>query len=325
MEFWPVKLRLHGGLGLECDVPDTPATPPHPGSPALPAFLRGIERRAWVFALAQCGDPALAEPALAATLRAFADEAPREPLAQWPFRFWTLLMRQPQLLEAGQGGDLLAQLTPGPRAALLLRLVAGLDFAHAAQVLGVREPAYRHALSRVLEQASPADLRQWRETLQARVRDLPDERIAALAQWRAQALSARDEPSPRPTPVAPPTAPVRGRRTGLAVFALVVLALAFVATYLWPLGPRLAPGQSEALPTEVVPVSPALDDATVVTHPDYLQIARPQDETIARDLGLLSWIGAGSPGVVDEAPLSTLEEAQELESSAPDADAEGGP
>ena len=56
----------------------------------------------------------------------------------------------------------------------------------------------------------------------------------------------------------------------------------------------MAPGRSETLPAEPVAAAPALDPAQVVTHPDYLQLAHPEDERLARDLGFLSWLAAST-------------------------------
>jgi hypothetical protein len=113
--------------------------PPEPEPrTALAAFLRGIELRGWVFALRQAGDEQRAETGLARALHEFLGEAESLPLAGWPIRFWACLLRQPSLVQpADPQGSGLAALAPGPRAALLLRLVAGLDIIHAAEALAV--------------------------------------------------------------------------------------------------------------------------------------------------------------------------------------------
>ena len=64
---------------------------------ALTAFLRGAERRAFVFLWLQGGDAAMAEKALAAAIRAFPGPAANLPMAEWPDRFWRLLAASPLL------------------------------------------------------------------------------------------------------------------------------------------------------------------------------------------------------------------------------------
>ena len=66
-----------------------------PHSLALNAFLHGIEPRAWVFALSQCGDPERANAAMASALHDFVLRAATMPLAKWPIQFWTSLLKQP--------------------------------------------------------------------------------------------------------------------------------------------------------------------------------------------------------------------------------------
>ena len=111
------------------------------GAPA--AFVRGVERRAVLLAELQCGDAARGDLAVAATLRAFSRTAAEAPMAEWPLRFWSLLLATPDLRKPGAEGrwpapwSSFAGLGNGPRAALLLRLVAGLEMDAAAAALGV--------------------------------------------------------------------------------------------------------------------------------------------------------------------------------------------
>jgi hypothetical protein len=86
---------------------------------------------------------------------------------------------------------------------------------------------------------------------------------------------------------------------------LGVLLLALLATLLLPLPARLRPGQSEALPQEVLPPPPALSDTMVVTHPDYAQLAAPDSEGIAREMAMFSWLAAASPASPVNAPPAT--------------------
>lgn len=269
----------------------TPASPA-PVSSALSAFLRGIERRAFVFVQVQCGRDEVALAALGRAMRAFREVSGHSPLSAWPAAFWALLVAQAELAEGESDIPELGALSSGPRAALLLRIVAGLDFTHAAQVLGVSEPTYRFALQRALQQlgdagVSYAVLGALRERLHRQVKTLPAERVEALAGLRARVL----QDAPEPAPAAPPaTAPWRRR---LAWIGLALLAGAFAATF-WPARAPLAPGGVQDLPVEPEPAPmPAGSDADLVTHPDFAQAAAPGDETLAADLALLSWLASG--------------------------------
>ena len=178
-----------------------PSATPAPISSALSAFLRGIERRAFVFVQVQCGHDEDAQAALGRAMRAFREVSAHSPLSAWPAAFWALLVAQAELAEGESDIPELGALSSGPRAALLLRIVAGLDFVHAAQVLGVSEPTYRFALQRALQQlgdagVSYAVLGALRERLHRQVKTLPAERADALAELRARVL--RDAPEPAP-------------------------------------------------------------------------------------------------------------------------------
>jgi hypothetical protein len=263
-------------------------------SPALSAFLRGIERRAFVFAQVQCGQDGAAQAALGRAMRAFRNDSAITPLSAWPAAFWTRLLAQEEL--SGGQSDIpeLTALSSGPRAALLLRMVGGLDFAHAASVMGVSEPTYRFALQRALQQLGDAGisyavLGALRERLHRQVKTLPDDRIDALAELRAGVLAGA--PAPSATPSRQP--PRRRWLLPLLWLCLVLLALAFIATYL-PVTRSLAPGAVEGLPAEsVAPSLPTDDESELVTHPDFAQLAAPDDEALARELALLSWIASG--------------------------------
>ncbi|GAB2488840.1 hypothetical protein [Arenimonas alkanexedens] len=271
--------------------PSLPAVSP-PASSALSAFLRGIERRAFVFVQVQCQQDEQAQEILGRAMRAFREVSAHSPLSTWPAAFWALLLAQAELAEGDSDIPELGSLGSGPRAALLLRIVAGLDFVHAASVLGVSEPTYRFALQRALQQlgdagVSYAALGALRERLHRQVKTLPAERAEALAELRTRVL----QDAPEPVAAAEPsTSSWRGR---LAWGLLLLLALAFAATF-WSSRPPLMPGGTQALPAEVGSAAvPAGSDADLVTHPDYAQIAAPADEAIAADLALLSWLASG--------------------------------
>lgn len=268
-------------------------------SPALVAFLRGIELRGWVFALRQAGSEAAAEQGLAHALHAFLGEARRLPLAAWPIRFWACLLRQPSLVcpaEPGAAG--LAGLPPGPRAALLLRLVAGLDIAHAAEALGVAPEAYEKALHRALGAPGldPEGVEALRRELQAQMHDAPAAQRQLLATWRDEALLASAAPPP------PAPAPVAGRwpRNAQVITAIALLVAIGSAVAWWQgVGGRGAP---PPVVDRVAP-PPAMTDAIAVTHPDYLLVAHAADQAVARELPFYSWMAAATlPAPTDPPP-----------------------
>ena len=276
-----------------------------PPYPALSAFLRGIERRAFVFAQVQCGDDEVAQAALGRAMRAFKAAYATSPLAVWPAGFWALLMAQAELSAGQSEVPELRALSSGPRAALLLRMVGGLDFPHAAGVLGISEATYRFALQRALQQLgeggiSYAVLSALRERLHRQVKTLPESRTASLAALRARVLEGAPEaPPPSPGPASP-----LWRRLGWGLLAL--LGLGFAATF-WTPAPVLPPGGTEALPIELPPApAPAAVASDWVTHPDYTQLAIPADEALAAELAMLSWLSSGQagelPGVEGVAP-----------------------
>lgn len=272
-------------------------------SPALSAFLRGIERRAFVFAHVQSGNEQVAQAALGRAMRAFRSTSAVSPLSAWPAGFWALLLAQAELSQGESDVPELSALGSGPRAALLLRMVGGLDFPHAAQVLGVSEATYRFALQRALQQlgdagVSYAVLGGLRERLHHQVKTLPDGRIAALAELRARVLQG----GPEPDIAAPRAAAAWRRRLPWALLAL--LGVAFAATF-WPHVNPLQPGGTEGLPVETAPPPPlAQSDADRVTHPDYALLAAPDDEALAADLAFLSWLAAGQVPIPDAKPAA---------------------
>lgn len=290
--------------------PKVPSSPSR--SSALTAFLHGIEPRAWAFALSQCGDPSLAEAALEPAIRDFSARAQSLPLADWPLQFWTCLLAQPVML-AELDPDLdLAQLSPGPRAALLLRLIAGLDVAHAAQVLDVSPAAYEVALNHALTHPDMDDawMQELREQLHALIHQMPAERRQALSELRERALSG---PVVQASWTAQEALRRSERRSWGPWVLLALLLLALVATYIWSSERSIAPGQSEPLPAEPVRGPPTLTDTVIVTHPDYQQLSAPADEALAQRLALLSWVSATQQPTHAESalPPETAPSAQE--------------
>ena len=266
-----------------------------------------------MFADLQCGDAGRALDAVEHAMRAFVPVSAATPLSGWPAGFWALLVAQP-LLSGGEGGvPELAHLGSGPRAALLLRLVGGLDHAHAAQVFGVSEPTYRFALQRALQQLGDADvsyaaLGRLRERLHRQVKTLDPARAETLAAIRARVLAGDPAPAPAACPDA--SGPRWPRRLAWALLA--VLALAFAATW-WPVVPRLAPGGVQDLPAET-PAAPAQPpvaadaDAGRIIHPDYAALADPAADALAADLPFLSWFanqdGPAAPANPADGPVA---------------------
>ena len=288
------------------------------GEAALAAFLRGIERRGRVLAEAQCGDPEGAQTAIATASDAFRKDAVDLPLMKWPAHFWRLLLMQPALrVDASAHDNALAQLSPGPRAALLLRLVAGLDHTHGAEVLGVSQEAYRHALYRALrtlhdQGIDDAQLRNLRAHLQECVRQAPE--------------AMRQAPHTRSIANAAATMP-RARRWQRSVLAglLAVLLSALAVSFFWqPAFLRSAPSAlRQAVPPSLSVQPPALPTtASILSDPDFDLLDDPGGERIARDLDLLSWFAAGADaGDPADHAAAPLPESATPESSAPETDA----
>jgi len=284
---------------------------PTPPPAALLAFLRGLERRARTLAEVQCGSADRAATIWSETAAEFPAEAADLPVAAWPVRFWARLLAHPAMAVVDASDSPLAALGPGPRAALLLRLVAGLDPRPAADVLGVSEPTYRFALQRGLEQARAAGIDA--DALQALRAQW--QRQPAPSAPRPQGFAAAEAPPPAaadritaPAPVLdtppppPPRPPVRTtRRFRLAWLGVAALAAAAVLSVGWWVrkpAPEPPPRPVVAMTAEP-PVAPA--PLPPVTHPDYALLAGGDDERLAEDLELLSWLAAGG----DTAPAPT--------------------
>ncbi|MDH5834289.1 hypothetical protein [Luteimonas kalidii] len=264
---------------------------PSAANAALTAFLRGVERRGAVFAEWQGGDPEAGDAALASTLRGFRDQAGGTAFAEWPRRFWAMLLAAPQLRQAvpkgaGTAPAAVATLGVGPRAALLLRLVAGLAEAEAAAVLGIARPTYRLALQRALPHrgdGSP-DPEAWRAlsaAAQQAVRALPQERLETIEMLR-------DGLRPRP-PVRQRPAPRDGarRRAGwvwpATVVVLVLVASALGATWWGPWLPGQVPPGAAGI--QVEPLPPVEPPAARFDPADALASHRDLDLLLAQATG----------------------------------------
>lgn len=312
-------------------------------SPAvLTQFLRGIGKRGYVLAEAQCGEIARAQRALATTIAEFREVAAHIALAHWPEHFWQRLLAQPILrpYTAAPFDDPLAHLSAGPRAALLLRLVAGLDNARGAAVLRVSPPAYRQALTGALHAlhelgVDQTALRALQERLQQRIKALPEQFLQAPSQPRARPHphAARSPARSRPLSVErSDRASSRWLRPTLRA-ALVALVLLFLATFLHLPAHTTSAIRIERLPEQAVAakLSPT---AQALASPDFELLGDVDGERDARDLALLSWVDAapaasqGIPQAMPTSPAlpeSATPETSEPETSAPDSEqTEGG-
>lgn len=164
-------------------------------------FLRGVERRAALLAELQCGDPEQGDRALEAAIQTFAQSCDTGDEDSWPLLFWTTLLQSPTLnaeaVAPFWNGDFapLARLDFGPRAVLLLRVVAGLDDGLAAEVFGVEAGEFKQALQGALPQRDDGSLdgEAWlamNDEARYRLVHMPPERAAAIARLRDAALAA---------------------------------------------------------------------------------------------------------------------------------------
>lgn len=291
--------------------PTSPSTPPA----ALAAFLRGIERRGAVLAELQAGDIHAGDAALAATMQAFRNEAEALQVADWARRFWTLLIAQPGLRHRTavaiplDAGDMLESLGSGPRAALLLRIAAGLGEDDAAAVLGIAPATYRLALQRALPHGEDGlpDARAWqrlRDHVNTRVRTLPAARLARLGRARDAALHGFDvEPF---GPAAPePAAGPRWRR--LALWAVSVACLgALAGTFVWErhdqrLADRERRVRVEPLGRAERPASTVGAQAALLAHRDFDRVRDPAGLAQSESLAFHAWLAGrmGDPAAAD--------------------------
>lgn len=276
---------------------------------ALAAFLRGVERRGAVLAELQCGDAETGDAALAGAMAGFCQAAGGTVMDDWPRQFWALLLTQPALKArtpvaiAMDATDRLGELGSGPRAALLLRLAAGLDEAGAAAVLGVRIPTYRLALQRGLPHQADgrADPRAWqalREQVHRRIKTLPPARLDRLARAREVALRGGVATSAPQPPAARQT--TQRERPGWlmpALWALLALCvLAMAATFLpqlrqWGGAGGPVEGRTDDLP-EQAPASRYDAEAAAVMHRDFDLLADPQGVAMTADFPFHAWLAA---------------------------------
>lgn len=275
-------------------------------SDAATAFLQDIRPRAQVFAQLLCGDRQQADAALRAAVRAFRDNGPPpgvdEAAHHWPLRLWTLLLARPELRRPGRhpcwapSFAKLERLGLGERAAVLLRLVAGLEDVDAATVLGISPQTLRRAFQRALPRRPDGepDLETWQAW------------ATAIDAIRHNAIP-RGAPAPVAVPAARQSDAPRWLRPTLWA-ALVACAIGLAGTFLLPVGRQGGPGafvQGTPLPPADAPASTYDADTAVLTHRDFDQLMDAREDALVGDLDFYSWYAAqvaSQPGA-DGGPL----------------------
>lgn len=292
---------------------------PAPPSPAaVAAFLRGLDKRAQLFASVQAGDATRGARALAVVARVFASEASQWPLAQWPRQYWRLLLATPSLRHAAPPSPYpllpgIARLPPEPRAAVLLHLVAGLTDEAAAPALGVSVPAYQAMI---------------RDSLPRNDLGQPD--VDVWRAWQAtvqRELARASQPPPRATQgaqTASCVSPAAIAATGVPAahgvrwlwLAVAACTLAFVAAFfIHPAGREVIHQWFTTIKHDPLPAAAApkarFDARDPALHPDRELLASPQEAWFAERLALLAWLAtAADPSASDAVPLPVLDEAR---------------
>ncbi|GGJ97219.1 DUF3106 domain-containing protein [Luteimonas terricola] len=289
----------------------TPRLPTEPADAAAPtalgAFLRGVERRGLVFARLLAGSREAGDDALAWALERFAGEAGRIAFGEWPRRFWSLLLAAPALRRtpSDPGWDprfeWLSRIGHGPRAALLLRLVAGLAESDAASVLGIARPTYRLGLQRALPHHADgsADVEAWQalgQAAQDMQRALPPGSLALSLRLGERVGDGTGDAAPPRASGRQPAG--RGVRAALWLVALVTLGglgATFVAIDRLPEGLDEAPGHilSEPLSMAEPPAGRYADEDALALHPDLGLLLDGEDQdAAAADPAFHAWLVA---------------------------------
>jgi hypothetical protein len=76
--------------------------------------------------------------------------------------------------------------------------------------------------------------------------------------------------------------------------AIILALLSALLLAFWFLPNPFLPGRAPVQVIDKVAPPPAMDDASVVTHPDYLLLADADREPVYRDLAFFSWMAAGA-------------------------------
>ena len=291
---------------------------------ALSAFLRGVERRGALFAELQCGDREAGDSALAAAMRAFRNRAGTLPMAEWPRRFWTLLVATPQLRQSAAS----ARWPAGVEALAGLQSAApaGAAAAPGGEPAGGRGrggAGHRPGSPR----AGPGfglPARCRRTTRRAGLARAGRSDPIAAARLAAATAGASGAPAGSGHPGHEDRAPCRrqlfriagrgaveapalalgragtGAVCGRAGGDLVVAAMAGLARRRrqprWRRPASAGPsGNRESKRSPEQPPAARFDATTaLLTHPDFELLLEPQDEAIARDADFLAWYAAGA-------------------------------
>ncbi len=272
-----------------------------PPQEAVSAFLRGLERRARLFATVQSGAEDAGARATSVVARVFAGDAARWPMARWPVQYWRLLLATPQLrmVEGARSTRLLPAIAALPLAArtpVLLQLVSGLDEAAITQVLGEPVAAWQGRIRDALpaDATGQPDLEAWR-AWQVEVKQALAAPVAPATSAAAPASPAT--PSPAPARVADPG---RHRHVPWLWIGVAACVAAFAAAFfLHPVGRDvvqrwLSPIKREALPPADAPAA-RYDAADLRLHPDRALLEAPGELALARALPLLAWLQATAP------------------------------
>ena len=295
-------------------LPMTPAAPDSPSPAAVTAFLRGLDRRARLFATVQAGDALAAQHAMAVVARVFTGEAGQWPIAEWPRQYWRLLLAAPSLRKPPIEVPTpqlpgIGRLPVETRAAVLLHLVAALDDADAAAALGIDIDTYqariRDALPRdALGQPDVDVWRAWRAAAERELARAPEPAsqpvVAEAGETPGPASPSRRNVDPdRTVPDADAHHHFRMRWlwTGVAL-CLVAMVTTF---FLHPRGREVldqwrAEIKREPLDAAAEPKA-RFDAADLALHPDRELLSAPGELAFARQLPLLAWLDVASADV----------------------------
>ncbi|GHC12384.1 DUF3106 domain-containing protein [Thermomonas carbonis] len=302
----------------------TPAAPDTPSPAAVTAFLRGLDRRARLFAGVQAGDEASARHALAVVARVFAGEAGQWPLAEWPRQYWRLLLAAPSMRKPPAEASAprlpgIARLAVETRAAVLLHLVAALDDADAAGALGIDTAAYQARIRDALplDALGQPDVDVWRTWRAAAEREL-----AQLAEPEAPKVGSAKVGSESTFPrkvdsdptFADPTFDTRHRHRLRWLWAGVVLCvLALMATFfLHPRGREVLDQWRAEIKREPLDAAAApkarFDAGDLALHPDRELLSMPGELGFAVQLPLLAWleVAGADPRAADAVRLPVI-------------------
>lgn len=305
-------------MGRARALPMTPAAPEPPPPAAVTAFLRGLERRARLFATVQAGDAVAAQHALAVVARVFTGEAGQWPIAEWPGQYWRLLLAAPSLRKPPIEVPTpqlpgIGRLPVETRAAVLLHLVAALDDAEAAAALGIDTPTYqariRDALPRdALGQPDVDVWRAWRAAVERELARAPEPGKAEKAGSESNSDPAFSKVDADPTFDARHHIRLRWLWAGVALCIAAMVATFF----LHPRGREVldhwrAPIKREPLAAAAPPAA-RFDATDFALHPDRELLAAPGELAVARQLPLLAWldIASADPRAVDAVRLPVL-------------------